>query len=1210
MPNLLFQYSRRRWWLLWLSGLVAIVGLACGGVEVQVVTPTALPQPAAPTRPSVVEQPTATSPAAKPRPTKEQATEPAQEPSGEVAPKDQATNQNETEWTVMLYQDADDEILEQDIMIDFNEAEFVGSSDRVNLVAQVDRYRGAYKGMGNWTGAKRFYLTPDRNLNQIGSQEVADLGEVNMADGDTLVDFITWAVKTYPARKYALIMSDHGAGWPGGWTDPAPGGLGRDKVVMAQLFGMDGLWLMELDRALTKARQQTGLDKFELIGFDACLMGQLEVFTALEPHARYAVASQEVEPALGWAYGGFLAELVKKPQMDGAELSKLVVESYIDYDLRILDDESRRDLVAQEFNFSGETTPQEVAEVKKRDVTLTAVDLSAIPGVNTAVDNLATALAKVNPKATGQARAYAQSFESIFGQDTPSPYIDLGNFAQLVTELSRDSGVADAAEQLFAALKPAILAEKHGSNRPGSTGITIYFPTAQTYGTADDFGYTTIAERFAQVSKWDEYLYFFHTGQAAPEGINRPRLEAEPVSAQTSSQPPAGISQADWETIQTDIASLENAGYEPQEIPLMLVMQYGYSLDVVQYLADNGVFRAAGGGASRALSAASIKPIQLAPLTLSAELATITTPVKIQTEVSGDRLAYVYSFIGRFLPRENALLIEDIDYLNADESQTIGGVTYPVWPEGGVNVEFDWEPTVYAISDGKSSVKALFEPVAYDPETPTYAVGGTYRFASGGASRFAKMYFRDNAMTEVFGYTSGITQAVGAPRQIVPQPGDQFTVLERGDDLSLPGNEGREKYVREGGTLTFGETPFTLETTPAPSGNYVVGVIAEDLDGRKYEQYEGLFVLNEQAAAVDGFKPYVNEDLGFALLYPEKWQVEAAANSAVNFSDTATSALVTISRRSYPNVPSPAQANSQAIQDVIDSLNQNGDFENLQFLGDVQDYVLGAYDGQTLDFAYDLNGQPYYGYAVASTPVASTTYVVLVSAPDAKFDSLSAEFDDMLYSFDILISGVSKEQIGPPPPAFASELFADDFSNPAGGLINDEKEQDWGRGYYSSAGRYVFELKPAPGAIYDYYPEQKLPADFLLQATASYTGAVDNAYGLIFRVQAGKEGDDFYAFRVSGDGFYTVEKTEGQQMVPLIDWTASSLIEQKEGGVNVLTVAGQSDAYRFYINGKQVGALTDATYKDGTFGLIVDNFDETHPAHFTFEDLKLGRPGN
>ena len=46
---------------------------------------------------------------------------------------------------------------------------------------------------------------------------------------------------------------------------------------------------------------------FELIGMDACLMGHLEVLTMLASHARYAVVSQETEPALGWAYAAFLA---------------------------------------------------------------------------------------------------------------------------------------------------------------------------------------------------------------------------------------------------------------------------------------------------------------------------------------------------------------------------------------------------------------------------------------------------------------------------------------------------------------------------------------------------------------------------------------------------------------------------------------------------------------------------------------------------------------------------------------------------------------------------------------------------------------------------------------------------------------------------------------------------------------------------------------
>ena len=70
---------------------------------------------------------------------------------------------------------------------------------------------------------------------------------------------------------------------------------------------------------------------------DACLMGQLEVLSALEPHARYAITSEETEPALGWAYTAFLQALTQNPGMSAADLSKLVVQSYINEDQRIVD---------------------------------------------------------------------------------------------------------------------------------------------------------------------------------------------------------------------------------------------------------------------------------------------------------------------------------------------------------------------------------------------------------------------------------------------------------------------------------------------------------------------------------------------------------------------------------------------------------------------------------------------------------------------------------------------------------------------------------------------------------------------------------------------------------------------------------------------------------------------------------------------------------
>jgi hypothetical protein len=667
------------------------------------------------------------------------------------------------------------------------------------------------------------------------------------------------------------------------------------------------------------------------------------------------------------------------------------------------------------------------------------------------------------------------------------------------------------------------------------------------------------------------------------------------------------LSDAEIAQLQADILFLQLLGYPADQIPQILVQEGGYPPEVIQALVDSGFFRA---GASRSQSAALFgpKPIQLAPLTLSAELASPVQPVTIQTEVSGDRLAYLYTFIGRFLPREDALIIEDIDYLFADETKEIGGVKYPVWPAGSFPVEFDWEPTVYAVSDGITSIRALFEPVKYDPESPTYSLGVTYRPASGGDPRFAKIYFRDDVMTEIFGFTGSITQAIGAPRQILPQPGDQFSVLEKGDDLAL-GDAGREKYVREAGALTFSGEPFTLETTPAPSGNYVVGLIAEDLDGHTYEQYEGLFVVNEAASSVDGFVPFVNEDLGFALLYPQNWTVEEnTAEGFVDFFDEAGSAQATIYRTSYPDAAEAAEANSQAIQKVIDTFNKDGTLENLQFVTDVEDYILGAFDAQTIDFAFDLDGQPYYGYAVASTPISGTTYVIVASSLDAEFDELVDEFDDTLYSFDILISGVSKEQAGPPPPDFGSVSFSDDFSDPASGLISDEEAQEWGRGYYAAEGQYIFELKPNPGAIYDYYLDQTLPADFLIEVTASYTGAVDNAYGLIFQVQVGEQSDEFYTFRISGDGFYTVEKTEGDELAPIIDWTPSTLINQAEGVTNVLTVEGQGDTYNLYLNGQQVNSFTNATYSGGAFGFIVDNYDEAAPANFSFDDLRVGAP--
>ena len=212
----------------------------------------------------------------------------------------------------MLYQDADDKILEQDIYVDLNEAERVGSSDRVHIVAQVDRYRAGYQGDGDWTSTKRFYVTQDDDLQRVRSQAGGGPGRgqhVRRRHAGRLCHLGRRDLSRRQARA-DHVRPRHGLARR----------LERSRRRAARATAAspwhralgDELYLMELDEALGEIRAQTGLEQFELIGMDACLMGHLEVFSALAPHARYAVASQETEPALGWAYTGFLDELVGK----------------------------------------------------------------------------------------------------------------------------------------------------------------------------------------------------------------------------------------------------------------------------------------------------------------------------------------------------------------------------------------------------------------------------------------------------------------------------------------------------------------------------------------------------------------------------------------------------------------------------------------------------------------------------------------------------------------------------------------------------------------------------------------------------------------------------------------------------------------------------------------------------------------------------------
>lgn len=79
-----------------------------------------------------------------------------------------------------------------------------------------------------------------------------------------------------------------------------------------------------------------------------------------------------------------------------------------------------------------------------------------------------------------------------------------------------------------------------------------------------------------------------------------------------------------------------------------------------------------------------------------------------------------------------------------------------------------------------------------------------------------------------------------APREITPQPGDTFTLLEKWLDITSSG--AAQAAYENGETLTFGAAPFTWEQLFAAEGSYVVGFIIEDLDGNQYPVYTQITV--------------------------------------------------------------------------------------------------------------------------------------------------------------------------------------------------------------------------------------------------------------------------------------------------------------------------------------------------------------------------------
>lgn len=348
-----------------------------------------------------------------------------------VEPRKAVPGADPAQWTVAIYMCGSD--LESKwgaATADLTELMAHPLPSGVNVVIQTG-------GANEWNnlyvdddGMSRWHYTSD------GFFLVEELPDASMGEADTLRDFLSFVEENYPAERTGVILWNHGGGTVGG-------------VCCDERYGMNRLTLDELDSAFSAVYPpESGEPPLEFIGFDACLMATVDVAALFQDTAHYMIASEEVEPGLGWNYTGLVRALAEEPEMDGEALGRAVCDSFY---------------AACE------------AEGLERDVTLSVSDLTRLTPLLTAYGELGGEVLTAAVRDSGffvELSRMARSCEN-YGYNSEmlgySNMVDLGDLAR------KSEGELPSAPAVLEALEECVVYQVKGEYRPDATGLSCYY---------------------------------------------------------------------------------------------------------------------------------------------------------------------------------------------------------------------------------------------------------------------------------------------------------------------------------------------------------------------------------------------------------------------------------------------------------------------------------------------------------------------------------------------------------------------------------------------------------------------------------------------------------------------------------------------------------------------------------------------------------------
>jgi len=373
-----------------------------------------------------------------------------------IASTAKAAAPREKEWAFLIFLNANNNLAPYS-ELNINQLETVGSTADIDVVVQWGR-------LGN-NDTYRLRVEKDADPNKVTSPFLETLPRQDMGDYKNLVEFVRWSAARFPAKRYFVSFWNHGSGWHRRNGKPVRG-------ISFDDYSGHHITTEEMGIAM---RQISGIigKRVDIVGADACLMGMVEVGAEMADSTDFLVASQDLEPGLGWPYHTFFAHWAANPKASSAEISRYLVQDYYDY-----------------------LSPTQ-------EITLSALHIAKFPLLADALRTVKKTVDKLSVADLTRLRAATSTALKFYYPD----YVDLGNWlkkAQGLKDLPLDPDALKGAADILATF---VTANKVTAKFAAAEGVSIWVPPTKADYQQYEKRYTGL--RFHKETGWGDIVGSF-----------------------------------------------------------------------------------------------------------------------------------------------------------------------------------------------------------------------------------------------------------------------------------------------------------------------------------------------------------------------------------------------------------------------------------------------------------------------------------------------------------------------------------------------------------------------------------------------------------------------------------------------------------------------------------------------------------------------------